>query len=146
MILLGAEIFSTFFALTQTTQALVGWVGTLQVPSWMIVLALVGIYIVLGCFMDQMAIMVLTVPVVAPIMTSLGFDLIWFGVVMIIVAEIGLVTPPFGLNVFVVAKYSGAPAATVFRGVFPHILSHLAAIAVLLLWPQLSLWLPNHMR
>jgi TRAP-type C4-dicarboxylate transport system permease large subunit len=103
------------------------------------------VYIVLGTFMDQMAIMVLTIPIVAPVVASLGFDLIWFGVIMIIVAELGLVTPPFGLNVFVVSKYSGAPTSEVFWGVTPHILTHLIAVAILLLFPALSLWLPGRM-
>jgi C4-dicarboxylate transporter DctM subunit len=145
MILLGANVFSTFFALTQTTQEIVHWVGSLPVGPWVIILVLVAIYIILGCFMDQMAIMVLTVPIVAPVVASLGLDLIWFGIIMIVVAELGLVTPPLGVNVFVVAKYSGVPASEVFIGVTPHVLAHLVAIAILLLFPALTLWLPNQM-
>ncbi len=145
MILLGAHIFSTFFALTQTTQSIIGWVGTLPVEPWTIILALLFIYIALGCFMDQMAILVLTVPVVAPLLTSMGFDLIWFGVIIIVTAELGMVTPPFGLNAFVVSKYSKTPLKEVFIGVIPHIIAHLIAIGILLLFPDLSLWLPNQL-
>lgn len=145
IIILGAHIFSTFFALSQTTQQIIAWVGELNVAPWVIVLGLVIVILILGCFMDQMAILVLTVPVAAPLMSSLGFDLIWFGVIMIVAAEVGLVTPPFGLNVFVVSKYAKVPVADVFRGVAPHIVSHLIALAVLLLFPAISLWLPNRM-
>jgi C4-dicarboxylate transporter, DctM subunit len=88
---------------------------------------------------------VLTVPIVAPLVHSLGFDLVWFGVIMIVTAELGLVTPPLGLNVFIVAKYSQVPVGEVFMGVLPHVVTHLIAIAILLLFPILSLWLPNHM-
>lgn len=145
IILLGAHVFSTFFALTQATQGLVTWVGDLPVPSWTIILVLVLIYIILGCFMDQMAILVLTVPIVVPMITAMGYDPIWFGVVVIVTAELGMVTPPFGLNAFVVSKYSNTPVGVVFRGIWPHVVAHVIAIAILLLFPFLSLYLPSKM-
>lgn len=145
LIILGAQVFSTFFTLTQTTQGLVTWVGALQINPWWILLALVGMYVALGSFLDQMAILVLTVPIVAPLVTHLGFDPIWFGVIMIVVAELGLVTPPFGLNVFVVAKYSQIRTEDVFMGVLPHVATHFIAIAILLMFPALTLWLPGKM-
>jgi len=144
-IILGAHVFSTFFALTQTTQGLVAWVGGLPLEPWMIIGLLVLIYILLGCFLDQMAILVLTVPIVAPLLLSMGFDLVWFGVIVIVTAELGLVTPPFGLNAFVVSKYSKTPLKDVFIGVWPHIIAHLFAILFLLLIPGLVLWLPNNL-
>jgi len=103
-------------------------------------------YLVLGCFLDQIAILVLTVPIVAPLVSSLGFDLIWFGVIKIVTAELGMVTPPLGLNCFVVSKYSRTPVQDVFRGTLPHVAAHLVVLAVLLLFPALSLWLPSQMR
>jgi C4-dicarboxylate transporter DctM subunit len=145
MILFTAHLFSTFFTLTQTTQAVIAWVGALPVEAWAVMLVLVLIYMLLGCFLDQMAILVLTIPIVAPLVQSLGFDLIWFGVIIIVVAELGLVTPPLGLNVFVVAKYSKTPVGEVFMGVLPHVVTHIIAIGILLLFPALSLWLPSHM-
>lgn len=144
-ILMAAHIFSTFFTYTQTTQGLIEWVGGLAIEGWVIILVLVLLYIILGCFLDQAAILVLTVPIVAPLVESLGFDLIWFGVIMIVTAELGLVTPPLGLNCFVVSKYSGMPVTEVFRGVLPHVLMHLVAIGILMLFPALTLWLPNQM-
>jgi tripartite ATP-independent transporter DctM subunit len=145
IILFGAHIFSTFFALTQTTQGIIGWVGGLHVEPWMIILCLTLFYLILGCFMDQTAILVLTTPIVAPLVASLGFSLIWWGVIKIVTAELGLVTPPLGLNAFVVAKYSKTPVQDVFMGVLPHVITHLIAIAVMLLFPALSLWLPDRM-
>lgn len=145
-IILGAHIFTTFFALTQTTQAIVSWVGGLNVAPWVIVAIIVVVILIMGFFMDQMAILVLTVPIVAPLLSSLGFDLIWFGVIKIVTAEVGLVTPPLGLNCFVVAKYSKIKVGDVFWGVLPHVVSHMIAILILLLFPQISLWLPNQMQ
>jgi tripartite ATP-independent transporter DctM subunit len=146
IILLGAHIFATFFALTQTTQSLIAWVGSLQVNPWVIIACLVLMYLVLGCFMDQMAILVLTTPVVVPLIASLGFSVVWFGVIKIVTAEVGLVTPPLGLNSFVVAKYSKTPIGEVFWGVTPHVITHLVAIALLVIFPQLSLFLPSRMQ
>lgn len=145
IILLGAHIFSTFFALTQTTQNLVEWVGGLEVNRWVIMMTLVVVYLILGCFLDQMAILVLTIPIVAPMVEQLGFDLIWFGIVVIVIAELGLVTPPMGLNAFVVSKYSGIAVTEVFHGIVPHILAHFVVIALLLLFPAIVLWLPAQM-
>ena len=125
MIVLGAAIFGYFFALTQVTQSLVVWVGTLDVSPWLIITALLVGYIFLGVFMDQTAILFLTVPVVIPVVKSLGFDPIWFGVIKIVTAEVGMITPPIGLNCFVVARYSGRPVSEVFAGTYPHFIAHL---------------------
>ncbi|MDQ2780440.1 MAG: TRAP transporter large permease subunit [Pseudomonadota bacterium] len=145
MILLGAHIFGYFFTLTGVTQQLVQTVGALPLPPWMVMWIILAIVLALGCVMDQIAILVLVVPVVLPIIKSLGYDPIWFGVIMIVVGEVGMVTPPVGLNVFVVARYAQRSLAEVFRGVWPHVLAHLILIAVLVAMPQLVLWLPSHM-
>ncbi len=146
VIVLGAHIFSTFFAVTNVTQHVVTFIGTLDVEPWMVILGLVLLYIVLGCVMDQLAILVLTVPIAAPLVHALGFDLVWFGVIVIISAELGMVTPPMGLNCFIVSKYSGLPLREIFIGVLPHVLTHIIAIGILLLFPALTLWLPNNMH
>ena len=96
--------------------------------------------------MDQIAILVLTVPVVVPVVEALGFNPIWFGVIVIVTGEVGMVTPPVGLNVFIVARYARRPVDEVFRGAFPHVVAHLAAIVVLVVFPRLVLWLPAMMR
>lgn len=146
IILLGASLFGYFFTLTQVTQHLTTWVGALPTSRWVIIIILLTGYIVLGAFMDQIAILVLTVPVVIPIIKSLGFDPIWFGVIKIVTAEVGMITPPIGLNCFVVARYANRPVTEVFYGIWPHFVAHLFAIAVLLAFPGLILWLPSKIR
>lgn len=145
LIIVGAGIFGTFFTLTNVTQDIVGWVGGLDTSRWVIITLILAGYIVLGSFMDQIAILVLTVPIVLPLVKSLGFDPIWFGVVKIVTAEVGMITPPIGLNCFIVARYADRPVSEVFRGTWPHFLAHLAAIAILVTFPQIVLWLPSHM-
>jgi tripartite ATP-independent transporter DctM subunit len=145
MILLGASVFGYFFALTQVSQDLVVWVGTLHVSRWIILVILLLCYIVLGSFMDQLAILVLTVPIVVPLMIALDFNLIWFGVIKIVTAELGMVTPPIGLNCHIVARYSGRPVMEVFHGTLPHVFAHIIALGVLIAFPQIILWLPEHM-
>jgi tripartite ATP-independent transporter DctM subunit len=146
LIIVGAQIFAYFFTVTQTTQQIAAAGAALDVNRWVIMAAIVGVYLVLGCFMDQVAILILTVPVALPLVHKLGFDPVWFGVLVIVTAEVGMVTPPVGLNVFVVARYTRRPVAEVFRGVGPHVLAHLIVIALLCLFPQLVLWLPESMR
>jgi TRAP-type C4-dicarboxylate transport system permease large subunit len=142
---MGASIFGYFFTLSHVTQDLVAWVGGLHVSRWLIVILILAGYIVLGSFMDQVAILVLTVPIVLPLIKSLGFDPIWFGVVKIVTAEVGMITPPIGLNCFIVARYAGRPVTEVFQGAAPHFIAHLVAIAIMVAFPALVLWLPAHM-
>ena len=145
MILLGASIFGYFFTLSHVTQDLVTWVGALNVSRWVIIVVILAGYIVLGSFMDQIAILVLTVPIVLPLIKTLGFDPIWFGVVKIVTAEVGMITPPIGLNCFIVARYANRPVVEIFRGTMPHFIAHLVAIALMVAFPWLVLWLPSRM-
>lgn len=146
LIILGAHIFGYFFTLTQITQDLVGWVGDLEASRWAILVMILFGYLLLGCFMDQIAILILTVPVVLPLILSLGFDPVWFGVLVIVTAEVGMVTPPVGLNSFVVARYTGRPLSEIFLGVTPHVIAHVLIIAVFIVFPNLILWLPSTMK
>ena len=122
------------------------WVGSLHIaPMLVIVLILFG-YFILGCLMDQVAILILTVPVVLPLIKALGFDPVWFGVIVIVMAEVGMVTPPVGLNCFVVARYTQRPLAEIFHGVYPHVVAHIFAIALMVAFPKIILWLPSTIR
>lgn len=145
MIIVCAKVFGYFFTLTQSTQALVAWINTLDVSRWVVLALILFGYLVLGCLMDQVAILILTVPIVLPVVKALGFDPVWFGVVVILMAEVGLVTPPVGLNVFVVARYAKRPLAEIFGGVWPHVFSHLLLVVLLVAFPQIILWLPSKM-
>ena len=144
-IVLGAHIFGYFLTLSRVTNDLSSWVGALDIPPIAIMVIILLGYIVLGFFMDQIAILILTVPVVLPIIVQLGFDPIWFGVIIVVTAEVGMVTPPMGMNVFVVARYTRRPLGELFRGVMPHVWAHLIVIALMLLFPSLILWLPSTM-
>jgi tripartite ATP-independent transporter DctM subunit len=146
MIILGAQIFGYFFAATQATQNVVGFIGDLDAPRWLILAFILLVYLVLGCLMDQIAILILTIPVVLPVIQRLGYDPIWFGIIVIVLAEVGLVTPPVGLNVFVVSKCTGRPLEEVFKGITPHVFAHLILVAILVVFPSIILWLPSTMR
>lgn len=145
MIIVGARVFGYFFTLTQATQQIVALVAALAVSKWVILALILTGYLILGCIMDQVAILILTVPVVLPVIKALGFDPVWFGVIVIVLAEVGLLTPPVGLNVFVVSRYTGRPVEEVFAGIWPHVWAHLVLIAVLVAFPSIILWLPNRM-
>jgi len=145
-IILGAHVFGYFIAITRVTNDLTEWVGALPLaPLTIMTLILIG-YIILGFFMDQIAILILTVPVILPVVVALGFDPVWFGVLVVVTAEVGMVTPPLGMNVFVVARYTRRPIGELFRGVLPHVWAHLIVIALLTLFPSLILWLPSTMK
>ncbi len=146
MIILGAHFFGYFLTVTQTTQQIVAAIGGWPVDRWVIMALIILIYLILGCFMDQVAILILTIPIMLPVIKTLGFDPVWFGVMVVVLAEVGMVTPPVGLNVFVVSRYTGRPLDEVFRGVGPHVVAHLMVIALFCLFPQLILWLPRTMR
>jgi len=146
LIILGAHIFGYFFTLTQTTQELVKWTGALDVSRWVVMAMILFGYLILGCLMDQIAILILTVPIVLPLVKALGFDPIWFGVIVIVTAEVGMVTPPVGLNVFVVSRYTGRPLAEIFQGVMPHVVAHILVIALFVVFPEIILWLPSTMK
>ena len=126
-------------------QQLVAVVAALEVSRWVIITVILFGYLILGCVMDQIAILILTVPIVLPVVTALGFDPVWFGVIVVVVAEVGLLTPPVGLNVFVVARYTKRAVGEVFAGVWPHVFAHLVLIAIMTAFPQIILWLPERM-
>lgn len=145
VVIMAAHIFGYFFTLTGVTQSLVGWIGDLEISRWVVIALILAVYIVLGCFLDQISVLILTVPLSLPLILSLGFDPVWFGILVIITAEIGMVTPPIGLNVFVVSRYTGRPVEEVFYGTAPHVVTQILLLAVLVSFPGIILWLPSTM-
>jgi len=145
-IVIGAHVFGYFFTLTRTTHDIVQFVSALPVDRYVVILVILAGYVVLGCVMDQAAILILTVPIVLPLVKALGFDPVWFGVVIVVTAELGMVTPPLGMNVFVVSRATGMPLGEVFAGVLPHVIAHLLAIGFLVAFPEVVLWLPSTMN
>ncbi|WP_136656491.1 TRAP transporter large permease [Nitratireductor sp. XY-223] len=146
MILFGAFVFKTFIGFTGITYALSLWVDSQGFTGVQVVIAFLAIFIVLGMFMDGFAILVLTVPLVQPIIEPLGINMVWFGVLMVIALEMGLISPPVGVNVFVVKGIApDVSLNTIFRGIWPFWFAMLAAVILVLMFPQLALLLPNTM-
>lgn len=146
MILFGAFVFKTFVGFTGITYNLSLWVADMGLTGAQIVIAFLLLFIVLGMFMDGFAILVLTVPLVQPILEPLGIDMIWFGVLMVIALEMGLISPPVGINVFVVKGIAGdVPLNTIFRGIWPFWFAMLAAIICVFAIPDIALLLPTTM-
>jgi C4-dicarboxylate transporter DctM subunit len=146
LVVMCAHVLAYFLVMTHVTEDLLDWVGGLGMPRWVLLVVIYAIYLVLGCFLDLAAMLVLTIPVVLPLIKSLGYDPVWFGIMVIVLGEVGMVTPPVGLNVFVVARVTQQPVSEVFKGVLPHVVAHLFAIATLTVWPDLVLWLPGTMK
>ena len=146
LILIGAQIFSPFLALTQIPSDLAGMLQGLNLPPMAVMLVLLLVYVILGMFMEGFSMMVLTLPIVIPIVTQLGFDPIWFGVIMVIVLEMGLITPPVGINVYVVKGVAGnVPMRHIFVGILPFLATMLICLGLLLAFPKIALWLPATM-
>ena len=122
------------------------WASALQVSPYVIHTIVIVIYLFLGCFLDAISMMVLTLPVIYPVVTTLNFDPIWFGVIAVLMMEAGLITPPMGLNIFTVAGVAkDVPVEEIFRGVMPFLLSILFIVALITLFPNLALFLPKMM-
>ena len=142
----GALVFSNFINLAGLPEAMIEFIGALDVSPLGVVIAMCAIYVVLGCVFDGLAMLLLTVPIFFPIVESLGIDPIWFGIVVIVVVEIGLITPPIGMNVFMVKTVlRDVDIWTVFRGVWPFLLATLAGLALICAVPEIALFLPDLM-
>jgi len=146
VIVAGATIFGHFMAVTRIPYTLSHWVGGLPLPPWLIMIVIIMIYVAGGCFMDGFALIMLTVPIFFPVATTLGFDPIWFGVIIVLVAEMGVITPPVGINVYVVYGVAKTiPLQTIFKGVFPFFVALIICNLLLLLFPQIATFLPGLM-
>lgn len=144
-IILGAMILGYFLSVTRLPHELATVVSTLPVNRYVVLILILITTLVLGCVMDSMAIVLLTIPVFYPLILELGFDPIWFGILVVRVTEMGLITPPVGLNVYVIKGISGTPMKTVFKGIYPFLIADLCEIVLLIAFPQITLFLPNLM-
>jgi C4-dicarboxylate transporter DctM subunit len=145
-ILIGAMIFNYFIVVAQIPTVLATFVENLALPPMGVLLAVLVVYLILGSLMDTMAMTVLTLPIFVPMLLNLGFDLVWFGIVFVIMCEMALVTPPIGMNVFVVSGMAGdVPMYTIFRGITPFLLAMVLCLALVIAFPQIALFLPHSM-
>lgn len=146
MLIFGALTFSFFIGASQLPDTLTRLVGSLDVAPLVIIALLLLVYLLLGTVMDSFAIMIITVPIVTPLITGMGYDLIWWGIIMLVVVETGLITPPFGINLFVIRSIQpDVPLMTVFKGALPFVVSDFLRLALLVLFPALVMWLPLSM-
>ena len=146
-VLIGAWVFSNFINLAGLPEVLKTFVSEAGVSPMMVMMMIIGIYIILGCVFESLSMLLLTVPIFFPLVTSLGFDPVWFGIIVVVVTEISLITPPVGLNVFVLKGVVGnVTTATIFRGVTPFWIVDILRLLILLLVPALVLYLPNTMH
>jgi TRAP-type C4-dicarboxylate transport system permease large subunit len=142
----GATVFSYFLALSTIPAQVSVWIAGLAVSRFAVLAIIIVIYLGLGCFLDAISMMVLTLPVLFPVVESLGFHPIWFGVVAVLMMEAGLITPPVGLNVYTLAGIAKeVPMAEIFRGAAPFLLAILLTVLLLTLFPQIVLFLPSLM-
>lgn len=145
LLITGAFIFLRFLAISGLPTMLSEFVAGLTVSKYVLLVGIIIFYLLLGCFLDIFACILLTLPFIFPVTQAIGFDPIWFGVIMVRCMEVGLITPPFGLNVFILSGVIDVPAGTVFRGVLPFVLADFLHIALLSALPVISLWLPSMM-
>jgi C4-dicarboxylate transporter DctM subunit len=139
-----ATIFGHFMAVSTIPFMLADWIEALPIHPMAVMGVIVVIYLIGGCFMDSMALVVLTVPVIYPVVVKLGFDPIWFGVVIVLVSEMGVITPPVGVNVYVIKGIAPEiPLGTIFKGIFPFLIAILVCTGILMLFPRIALILPE---
>ena len=145
-VLIGAWIFSNFVNVAGLPEGLLGAVTALDLGPWVVMGLIMVVYIILGCIFESMSMLLLTVPIFFPLVTSLGFDPVWFGIIVVVVTEISLITPPVGLNVFVLKGVVGdVSTGTIFKGVTPFWIVDILRLALLLAFPALALFLPSQM-
>jgi len=147
LILLGANVFGYFMAVTRIPYELAAFSAGLPLPNHLILVFILISYLILGCIMDAIAMIVLTVPIFYPVILELGFDPVWFGVIMVLVMEMALITPPVGMNVFAIAGVAkDVPLYTIFRGILPFLIAIVVCVGLLVAVPEIATFLPSTMK
>ncbi len=147
VIVAGATMFGHFLAITRIPTALAAWLTSLPAPPAAVLLLMLLFYLLAGCFVDALALILLTIPIFYPVVLDLGYDPIWFGVMIVLVTQMGVITPPVGVNAYVVGGIErDIPLQTIFRGALPFLLALILTSLLLLLAPGLATWLPGHVR
>lgn len=147
VIVAGATIFGHFLAVSRIPFDIASWIAHFDLHPWLIMLLIIAVYIAGGCFIDSLALIMLTIPIFYPVITHLGFDPIWFGVIVVLITQIGVITPPVGINVYVVSGVArDVPLEVIFRGVVPLLIALIALTLILIPFPQIVLFLPSLLR
>lgn len=143
-VILGAWVFAFFIGQTHLPEGMMKLIEYLSLPPWGVIVAIVIFYVVLGTVLESVAIMLVTIPVFLPIVVALGYDPVWYGVLMVVVVEIGLITPPVGLNIFVLrAQLPDIALSSVIQGILPFLFAHAILVLLLVAFPMMVLWLPD---
>ena len=147
LIIVGSFILNVTLSLLGVPQVMTQWVGSLGIGPTELLVALVIFYLILGCFLEVLSMQVATIPIAYPIVTAVGVDPIWFGIFIVLMSEIAMITPPVGMNLYVVqgVRQDGGPISDVMRGIVPYVVIMLAFTGLLIAWPELATWLPSHM-
>ena len=139
-------LFGYFLTITQTPQKLTEILTGLGIGRYGVLGLIMLMYLVLGCLMDAMAMIILTVPIIYPVIIQLGFDPIWFGIIIVMTVELGLIHPPVGMNVFVIKSVvKEVSFLTIFKGVIPFVITDILRLMILIAFPIIALWLPNRL-
>ena len=145
--LVGAYVITPFIAVSRIPMELSGLVAASGLPPYAVLTLILILYLVLGCFIDTMSMVLLTVPVFFPLLTGLGFDPVWFGIIIVMVVEMALVTPPMGLNVWVTAGIAKTvPMEKIFKGILPFVAVDIIFIVMLIVFPKIVMYLPDLLR
>jgi tripartite ATP-independent transporter DctM subunit len=145
-VLIGALLFGYFLTITQTPQKLTVFLTGLGVGRYGVLALIMLMYLVLGCLMDALAMIILTVPIIFPVIVELGFDPIWFGIIIVMTVELGLIHPPVGMNVFVIKSVvKDVSFLTIFKGVIPFVITDIVRLIILISFPMIALYLPGRM-
>jgi tripartite ATP-independent transporter DctM subunit len=146
-IVIGAFIFARFIVLTQFPTALAGWVKEWELSPVMIIVAVMLLYFLLGTFLEEVSTILISVPVTLPLVLAIGYDGVWFGIFVTVMATIGLISPPTGMTVFVIqAQNPDIPAARIYRGTLAFLVADFVLVGMLIAWPALTSWLPAVLR
>jgi len=146
-VLIGALLFGYFLTITQTPQKLTEFLTGMGVGRYGVLAMIMVMYLVLGCLMDAMAMIILTVPIIFPVVIALGFDPIWFGIIIVMTVELGLIHPPVGMNVFVIKSVvKDVSFTTIFKGVLPFVATDILRLVILIAFPIIALYLPSRMH
>ncbi len=143
MLIAGATILGHFFAVTRTPYIVAAWLESLQMDRTIIMLIIISVYLIGGSFIEDLAFLILATPIFLPVVLKMGYDPIWFGVIISVVTMIGVILPPMAINAFVVSGVCKEPVSTVYKGIYPFIVGMSLCLLLLLFFPQISLWLPN---
>ncbi|MCG8550873.1 MAG: TRAP transporter large permease subunit, partial [Desulfobacterales bacterium] len=151
MLIAGAVIFGKFLAVTRIPFEIASWVGGLDMAPALVIAVIIFIYFLGGCFMDALAFVTLTVPIFFPVVMELGYDPIWFGIIIVMVTEMGVITPPVGINVYVVYGVAQnvlshhVPLEKIFKGITPFLIALIVGVVILIAFPGIILFLPHLM-